>query len=165
MKIALGTLFPELETAFTNGYTADEHGYIWSTRQGKQRQLCMQGIGSGKSYTSVNKPDGYRRGKAITTSITIRRVDIIDRMAKLMAAGKAPAPAPIPFNPVTLSVSGYTIGSVTLSGLSFSTFPKIHKSLAEVRTETERLAKTNPGKTFVYLEIKGNCTAGGVQWS
>lgn len=163
MKIALGTLFPELETAFTNGYTADEHGYIWSTRQGKQRQLCMQGIGSGKSYTSVNKPDGYRRGKAITTSITIRRADIIDRMAKLMASGQSPALTP--FHPVTLSVSGYIIGSVTLSGLSFSTFPKIHKSLAEVRTETECLARTNAGKTFVYLEIKGNCTAGGVQWS
>ena len=161
MKIALGTLFPELEQAFTNGYTADEHGYIWSTRQGKQRQLCMQGVGTGKCYTSVNKPAGYRFGKAITASYMIRRADIIDRMAKLMATGQSPAP----FHPVTLSTSGYIVGSVTLSGLSFAAYPKIHKSLAEVRTETERLAKTNPGKTFVYLEIKGNCTAGGVQWS
>ena len=161
MKIALGTLFPELEQAFTNGYTADEHGYIWSTRQGKQRQLCMQGVGTGKCYTSVNKPAGYRFGKAITASYMIRRADIIDRMAKLMATGQSPGP----FHPVTFSTSGYIVGSVTLSGLSFSTFPKIHKSLAEVRTETERLAKLNSGKTFVYLEIKGNCTAGGVQWS
>ncbi len=159
MKIALGTLFPELESGFTSGYTADEHGYIWSTRQGAERRLTLQSNGVKYAYTCINKPDGYRRGKAITATASIKRQDVIDRLAKHNVA------QPKPFHPVTLSTSGYIVGSVTLNGLSFAAYPKIHKSLAEVRTETERLAKLNTGKTFVYLEVKGNCTSGGVNWS
>lgn len=159
MKIALGTLFPELESGFTSGYTADEYGYIWSTRQGAERRLTLQTSGVKYAYTCINKPDGYRRGKAITATASIKRQDVIDRLAKHKNAGSTP------FHPVTLSVSGYIVGSVAPNGLSFAPYPKIHKSLAEVRTETERLAKLNSGKTFVYLEIKGNCTAGGINWS
>lgn len=159
MKIDLGTLFPELESGFTSGYTADDHGYIWSTRQGAERRLTLQASGVKYAYTCINLPDGYRRGKAITATASIKRQDVIDRLAKHKNVGSTP------FHPALLSTSGYIVGSVTLSGLSFAAYPKIHKSLAEVRIETERLAKTNAGKTFVYLEIKGNCTAGGVNWS
>jgi hypothetical protein len=158
MKIALGILFPELETAFVSGYTADEHGYIWSTRQGTERKLSLQSVGS-KSYTCINKPAGYRFGKAITATYAIKRSDIIDRLAKHnLSQAKS-------YFHVELTATGYIVGSVTLSGLTFAPYAKIHKSLADVRTETERLAKLNPGKTFVYLEIRGNCTAGGVKWS
>jgi hypothetical protein len=162
MKIALGTLFPELELGFTNGYTADEHGYIWSTRQGTARKLTLQTYRVKHPYTCLNKPAGHRFGKAITASYSMKRADVIDRLAKfnLDAFGKS-----IPSHPTTLSATGYVVGSVAMHGLSFAHSPKIHKSLAEVRTETERLAKAYPGKTFVYLEIKGNCTAGGVTWS
>ena len=155
MKIALGTLFPELESGFTSGYTADEHGYIWSTRQGAERKLTLQTGASVKhDYTCINRPDGFRRGKAITATRSIKRSDVIARLAKHTL-----------FHPTLLSTSGYIVGSVSLNGLSFASYPKIHKSLAEVRTETERLAKLNAGKTFVYLEVKGNCTAGGINWS
>lgn len=158
MKIALGTLFPELESGFTSGYTADEYGYIWSTRQGAERRLTLQS-GVKYAYTCINKPDGYRRGKAITATASIKRQDIIDRLAQRSNGVSKP------FHPAVLSTSGYIVGSVTTNGLSLAPSPKIHKSLADVRTETERLAKAYPGKTFVYLEIKGNCTAGGVTWS
>ena len=157
MKIALGTVFPEFESSWTDGYTADEHGYIWSTRQGTERRLTLQSIGD---KTSINRPDGYRRGEAITATRAIKRRDVINRLAKLKVSQSL-----VPFFPETLSTSGYVIGSATLQGLLFDNHPKIHKSLAEVRTETERLAKLNAGKTFVYLEVKGNCTAGGVNWS
>ncbi len=162
MKIALSTLFPELEGGFTTGYTADEHGYIWSTRQGTARKLTLQTYRVKHPYTCLNKPAGFRFGKAITTSYSMKRADVIARLAKfnLNAVDKA-----IPSHPTTLSATGYVVGSVILNGLSFATRPKIHKSLAEVRVETERLAKIHPGTTFVYLEIKGNCTAGGVTWS
>ena len=164
MKIALGTLFPELETAFVSGYTADEHGYIWSTRQGAERKLTLQTGASVKhAYTCINKPDGFRRGKAITATRSIKRSDVISRLSKLNCINSIEKF--IPFHPMTASASGYVVGSVTPHGLSFANMPKIHKSLAEARTETERLAKLNSGKTFVYLEIKGNCTAGGINWS
>jgi len=159
MKIALSILFPELETAFVSGYTVDEHGYIWSTRQGTARKLTLQSAGS-KSYTCINKPDGRRFGKAITATYAIKRSDIVDRLAKHNLYKEKPY-----FPDFQLTANGYVIGSVTPQGLSFSMHPKIHKSLADVRSETERLAKSNPGLTFVYLEIKANCTAGGVTWN
>ena len=162
MKIALKDLFPELESSWTDRYTADERGYIWSTRQGAERRLTLQSIGVKYAYTCINKPDGYRRGKAITATTSIKRQDVIDRLSKLMVTQ---SPIPTPFHPVTISAKGYIVGSVNPNGLSFANMPKIHKSLADVRTETERLAKSNPGMTFVYLEIKGNCVAGGVNWS
>ena len=159
MKIALSTLFPELESSWTDRYTADERGYIWSTRQGTERILTLQ---SASDKTSINRPNGYLRGKAITSTLAIKRKDIINRLAKLKVSQSQSL---VPFFPVTLIASGYIIGSATPQGLSFANHPKIHKSLADVRTETERLAKSNPGMTFVYLEIKGNCVAGGVNWS
>ena len=161
MKIALGTLFPELEVGFTTGYTADEHGYIWSTRQGTERKLTLQTYRVKTPYTCLNKPAGYRFGKAITASHSMKRTDVIARLAKFNAAKTVDKP----YSPLTASATGYVVGSVTLHGLSFANSPKIHKSLSEVRTETERLAKIHPGTTFAYLEIKGNCTAGGVNWS
>lgn len=159
MKIALGALFPELESSWTDRYTADERGYIWSTRQGTERILTLQ---SASDKTSINRPNGYRRGKAITSTLAIKRKDVINRLAKLKVSQSQSL---VPFFPVTPIASGYIIGSAAPQGLSFANHPKIHKSLADVRTETERLAKSNPGMTFVYLEIKGNCVAGGVNWS
>jgi len=159
MKISLGTLFPELEYGFTLGYSVDQYGYIWSTRQGKDRKLKLQGVLGGNSYTAVNKPAGRRYGRAITATYAIKRHDILKRLSALNHTPQTPSV------PAMLIASGYIIGYVTPSGLSFSTNPKLHKSISDVRTETERLAKMSPGKTFVYLKIEGNCTAGGVVWS
>jgi len=158
MKISLCTLFPELESAFTLGYSVDEYGYIWSTRQGKDRRLTLQSAG-GNSYTAINKPAGRRYGRSITATYAIKRADILKRLIALKHTSQTPSV------PAMLIASGYIIGSVTPQGLSFASNPRIHKSISDVRTETERLAKMSPGNTFVYLKIEGNCTAGGVVWS
>lgn len=159
MNIALSTLFPEIESGFTRGYEVDEYGHIWSTRRANKHRLAVQNPGTPNTYISVNKPAGYRYGRAITDTRAIKRSDIWNRLRRINGN---PAVAAEPTKNVS---KGYVIGSVISDRLSFSSFPKIHKSLAEVRTETERLAKANPGKTFIYLEIVSSCTAGGVVWS
>ena len=57
------------------------------------------------------------------------------------------------------------VGSVSSEGVSFSSRPKVHASEASARAECERLATTNKGKTFMYVEIKGSVKASGVNWS
>lgn len=59
----------------------------------------------------------------------------------------------------------YIIGSVVGDSLSFSQFPKVHTDLVSVKQEAERLAKVNPGKEFIVVQIAGKVQAVGVAWS
>ena len=59
----------------------------------------------------------------------------------------------------------FIVGSKDSFGnLSFSTNPKQHFDEQSARQETERLARVNPGKTYVYAEIKASCVVGGAVW-
>lgn len=59
----------------------------------------------------------------------------------------------------------FIVGSMTPQGdLSFANHPKQHFSETSVTSEVERLARQNPGKTFVYAEIKGSCVSNSLQW-
>lgn len=59
---------------------------------------------------------------------------------------------------------GFIVGSITNGCYSFSPKPMVHCSEQQARNETERLARSNPGKEFVYLEIKGTCVTNTVTW-
>ncbi len=41
------------------------------------------------------------------------------------------------------------------SGISFTANPTTHYTAAQARAECKRLAKLNPGKTFVFVELSG----------
>jgi hypothetical protein len=61
---------------------------------------------------------------------------------------------------------GYIIGSRTVTNnISFATAPKVHDSETSAKREAERLAKANPGKKFVVVQIVGEVVSGGVSWS
>ena len=56
----------------------------------------------------------------------------------------------------TITTGSFIIGSVTPTvGVSFSRNPVAHFSAADARSECERLARMNPGKTFFFVEVKG----------
>ena len=52
--------------------------------------------------------------------------------------------------------NGFIVGSFTAgNGLSFSAEPAVHASAALARQEAKRLAGINPGKYFLFLQVRG----------
>lgn len=50
----------------------------------------------------------------------------------------------------------YIVGSVSAhEGLSVAQTPVIHATIIEARAECQRLAKLNPGKNFIALQLGG----------
>jgi len=48
----------------------------------------------------------------------------------------------------------YIVGSVSADdGLSIATAPVLHATIIEARAECQRLAKLNPGKNFIALQL------------
>lgn len=55
-----------------------------------------------------------------------------------------------------ITTGSFIVGSTAPStGVSFARDPAQHFSAAEARSECERLARLNPGKTFFFVEVKG----------
>jgi hypothetical protein len=64
-----------------------------------------------------------------------------------------------------VSVGQFVIGSLhPENGWSMRPEPKTHQTEKQAKKECERLAKLDPTKKFVYLEIKGACQVIGVTW-
>lgn len=64
-----------------------------------------------------------------------------------------------------VSVGQFVIGSLHHeNGWSMRPEPKTHQTEKQAKKECERLAKLEPTKKFVYLEIKGACQVSGVTW-
>lgn len=60
----------------------------------------------------------------------------------------------------------YLIGSIASDGrISFADYPKYHRKQDEAKIEAERLAKANPGKTFIVVMVAGTVVSTGVQWN
>lgn len=56
----------------------------------------------------------------------------------------------------TITTGSFIVGSIAPStGVSFARAPAQHFSAADARSECERLARLNPGKTFFFVEVKG----------
>lgn len=52
--------------------------------------------------------------------------------------------------------NGFIVGSFnTTNGLSFSAEPAVHATAALARQEAKRLAGINPGKYFIFVQIRG----------
>jgi hypothetical protein len=61
----------------------------------------------------------------------------------------------------------FIIGSIidnVAPSLSFSANPKVHTTIKAVEAECERLAKINPGKSYVYFKKIRTVVTDGVRW-
>ncbi len=47
----------------------------------------------------------------------------------------------------------YIVGSVSDAGLSVAANPVVHANIQDARTECLRLAKLNPGKNFIAMQL------------
>lgn len=60
----------------------------------------------------------------------------------------------------------WIIGTVTADGqYNFAPRPHIHETEASVNAEAERLARNNPGQTYVKVRLEGRVVASGITWS
>lgn len=140
------------------GYFVDRDGKVYSNKQGALRALKISAPAntfhtywnlSTNGYSAPVRTDRF--DKILNSSAEYRT---FVNAAKVTGA----------FTPSS-SAKGYIVGSVTSGGVSFSSNPKIHSNEASARAECERLASTNKGKTFMYVEIKGAVKASGFSWS
>ena len=140
------------------GYFVDKNGMVYSNKQGTLRALKISAPSNTfHKYWNLST-NGYSNPI---------RTDRFDNMLKnsneyrtfVNSAKMTGAFAP------SASAKGYIVGSVTSSGVSFSSNPKVHVSEASARSECERLASSYKGKTFMYVEIKGTVKASGFDWN
>lgn len=105
---------------------------------------------------------GYPSGWTLSSNGSKRKVNTsaIERMFAKQAAKEF-----ITSHQEKKMSKGFIVGSVVAGGgYSFSARPMVHGSEQQARNEVERLARSNPGKEFVYLEIKGTCVTNTVTW-
>jgi hypothetical protein len=155
-------LFP-LSTAlgsnYRNYYISRDLSQVYSTkRPGAPYAMTKTGTGRCRdTYWSLS--NGGRFG-----NFTIRADDLAEKVRR-SAEFKAWLQGQPGTQPNLASGRGYIIGSIySDGGISFSSMPKVHTTELSAKVEVERLAKATPGNTYVYLEIKGKCKAGGVTW-
>lgn len=150
-------LYPlsRVQTSYV-GYYLDKGGSIWSTkRTGSPQQL--------KKFAKYDYYSLFVNGRSrILYGHDIRNVmKSSDYISWLKNQPNITDQTPF----ASSATKQYIIGSLRSGYFSFSSAPKIHSSEMTAKVETERLARSNPGTTYVYLELKGKCTVGGVQWS
>lgn len=163
MKVGSKTnLFPLSKVSIgMHGYFIDVVGTVWSTRKtGEPQKLAAR---NGSVQLSIR---GSQRSFSIGDLLSNTRVHPAWNV-ETGAVKSTPKVKPAAAVPSTKAVkpSGWIIGTLTAEGsFSFSATPKVQSTESEVTAELERLAKANPGKTFVSFKIEISATAGGVVW-
>ena len=57
---------------------------------------------------------------------------------------------------VAIKARRYIVGSLSATGeVSFAVHPTTHASASDARSECARLAKENPGRTFLFVQLVG----------
>lgn len=150
-------LYPLRKVAnYLVGYHVDATGQVYSTKQGTTpRKMTASGTSHKYWCFSYNG-----------TSRTMRTDELDRYLAKDIGfqAWKKDASV-ISLEQHATQSKGFIVGSMSDSGVSFSSRPKVHDTEQSARAECERLASMNKGKTFLYVEIKGCVKATGLSWS
>lgn len=67
-------------------------------------------------------------------------------------------------NANSIKTGSFIIGSIGPNGLSFANHPMVHGDSLSAKMEAERLAKSNQGKKFIVVEVKGIAEVANVVW-
>jgi hypothetical protein len=135
-------------------YSFDERGTGYKTNFG-QRSLKHMADDRGSTPNDVQLRFLTERG--VVTVIN----DV--KMSNVMRGDLDGLPTPINNRLLHPVNGGWVIGTVTVSGIDFSSQPKVHHSRPEAVTELGRLAKGFAGTEFVLFKVDMTATAVGVQ--
>lgn len=154
-------LWTALGSEFKHYYINRELNQVYSTkRPGQPHPMTKTGTGSCR-YTYWSLSTGQRHGNfTIRVDELARKVLSTDAFRNWKNNSLVAAAKP------TTSTKGFIVGTIYVDGrMSFAAEPKVHATEASAIAECERLARSNNGNTFIYLEIKGKCKFGGVSWN
>lgn len=163
----------DLGTANANykGYYMDRDFNIYSTRTGSLKRLQGSMTASGRYFTLNGFT--YRFDLIKNSAVTNSRF-YTETQSTVAPATQAAAVAQLAGSDndrqyassvqAGIKGRGVVIGSVVNGRLVFGSDPKIHMTEKSWKAEIERLARNNPGVTFVHMKIGGGVVANGVTW-
>ena len=133
----------------TGAITSKLTGNMLGSRVGMERRFTFKRADATRWYPTVNikLSDIKRAAQSITSAGVVAPTNGFVQAVQNQTPGK-----------------GWILGSVTNGVFSFSQNPKLHLTEATANAEIERLARVNPGKTFVKVQVQAYVTAGGIQW-
>lgn len=160
--VAINKLHPRLGRV-EGVYFIDTHTYeVWSFAQRPEGMRLSITTNGGIRYVK------FRTSNRPWDSMSIRFDALVSHLNTYLglkvehAVGNQFAAA------VTVNTSTdtrkFVIGSITSTGVSFSTNPKVHIGESTARAECERLATIIPSKKFALFELIDTCQATGVSW-
>lgn len=133
----------------TGEVTSKLTGHMRGSKVGMERRFTFKRVDATRWCPTVNiKLSDIKRA---AQSVTSARADVQANGFAQAVQNQTPS-------------KGWILGSVTNGVFSFSQNPKLHLSEATANAEIERLARVNPGKTFVKVQVQAYVTSGGIQW-
>ncbi len=144
-----------------SGYYMDVEGNIWTTRihsDGTPVKVMKAATCFGSHIILGNQRILYDDlvKKAKQTTSWDQAFHAAFREAVLEAAKSKNNTKPVK--------GGYVIAAVRNGALSFSSKPHVHSTLKSAEEEMSRLARLDPGVTFVALKIEKSVTASQLVW-
>lgn len=154
-----------------NDYAFDKSGNIWSIKSGEWRKLSRTSSG-GYSINSCGERFylNERQVEALfkkSVSVVNSTLDIVNSAIEVALGSFSDDYFPEVTEDLGAECNEerkFIIGTVNGANMSISNTPVVHTSEISARQECERLAKANPGKRFVLLELKGICFVNNVAW-
>lgn len=140
---------------FYEGYAFDEHANVWSNKSGSWKKLAMSRDG-GTTFNCCGSRY-YTNAKEINKLFKASWKPMINIPVNNGLIDNCPSETEIE--------QKFIIGTVNGANMSISQTPVVHLSELSARQEAERLAKANPGKRFVLMELKGICFVNNVAWN
>ena len=133
------------------------YSFVYPGHQGKPRPI--EAKGNGNFYLSKGgRKEGYHR--TVLQDIVKGSAAFKNAMKKTTTFAQAVAasnPAP------TLPSACWIIGTEVNGAVSTNSNPALHRTEQSAYAEAQRLATTNPGKTFVVFKAVRKVVAGGIQ--
>lgn len=129
------------------GYAFDSVGDIWSSKTGDWRKLTRSSSG-GYSLNFAGKRKYFSAEDIYHLWQANKMLGLEDEDEGEIVKDRK-----------------FIIGTIAGANISISQTPVVHLSELSASLEAERLARTNPGKRFILMELKGICFVDNVAWS
>lgn len=156
--------------ASLNGYYMDMNFQIFSVKSGTLKQMAGSATASGRYFTLNGQTYAHHYLKSLVENLlkfkSDTKVTLVSKSTDQVFDSEGYSIDREYASSITDGIKrrGTVIASVVDNRLVFGSNPKIHTTKRSWESEIERLARHNPGITFIALDIKTAAVAGGVTW-
>lgn len=142
-------------------FVDDTNRNMYSRRSGQSIRIFGTIKGNHRWYTLMPRPNPWK------ASVYIREDRLLQALQERWT-GVSPDLKPVTHSAPVADTTQHRwiVGTVTTDGqYNFAPRPRLHETEASVNEEAERLARINPGQTYVKVRLEGQVVAGGINWS